>query len=112
MKKRWDLIQSGSRREHITRSIRGGSLFENKIKKGSVKRGSVVSGENVDCVSSDNVSDIVNVTPVVVTGLRLSHLNLMSSRHLKTILIIALRLKLISLRDFTCIVSNFLMHVV
>ncbi len=34
MKKRWELIQSGTGREHI--SIRGGSLFVSKIKKGSV----------------------------------------------------------------------------
>ncbi len=43
MKKRWALIQSGNGREQI--SIRGGSLFVNKIKKGSVVSGAYVEYE-------------------------------------------------------------------
>ena len=50
MKKRWELIQSGTRREHI--SIRGGSLFVKKIKKGSVVSGAYVEYE--ECNDVDN----------------------------------------------------------
>ncbi len=61
-------IQSGTGREHI--SIRGGSLFVSKIKKGSV-----VGGAYVDC----QCNDVDNATPAS----DLSHLDELSpSSHL------------------------------
>ena len=53
MKKRWGLLQSGTRREHI--SIRGGSLFVKKIKKGSVVSGAYAEYE---CNDVDNASSV------------------------------------------------------
>ena len=53
MKKRWELIQSGTWREHD--SIRGGSLFVKNIKKGSVVSGAYVEYE---CNDVDNASSV------------------------------------------------------